>query len=377
MPEIDDKIPFIRPEFPPLHKLTILFEQIYQNNYYTNNGPYYYKFKENIEEYFDNKLSACILANATLALILSLNILLKKNKTKVIIPSFTFAAGPLSIKWAGREPVFIDVERDTWQPKIDQAKNYIIENHDDIAGILLCNTFGSGNNAIGDWEHLAREYELPLIIDSAAGFGAQYVEGEKIGSRGDCEIFSLHATKPFGVGEGGVVLSHDDTFTSRLEEMKNFGFSQVGSVDRQGLNAKITEFSCAIGILLLPDLDKKVRARQNLLKKYKMELEKYGFEFQKNDELSTVAFVSTLVPSKMDRGTLIGKLKESNIESRSYYYPAVHNHAFFKNSEVLSMEVTNTIEKNIISLPADDKMSDNDFNRIISVITKQIQRGVA
>lgn len=370
----DDKIPFIKPEFPPLEDLKALFEQIYINNFYTNNGPYYFEFKKEIEGYFGQDIKACILANATLALILSLKSTLLKGKAKVIVPSFTFSAGPLSIVWAGYSPVFIDIEIDTWQPDIKKADKYIEENHDDIAGILLCNTFGVGNEAIENWEDIAIKYSLPLVIDSAAGFGSRYNSREKVGGRGNCEVFSLHATKPFGIGEGGIVLSEDSKLIEKLERMKNFGFNSEGVSDIQGMNAKITEFSCAIGVLLLPHLDSKVAARQKILKKYKIELEKFGFKFQPNDEASTVAFISTLVPSEMDRDRLIDILKKYNIESRRYYYPATHKHPLFKNEEILNMDNTGKIANRIISLPAYEHMTDSDFRRIISVITRCIKK---
>ena len=58
---------------------------------------------------------------------------------------------------------------------------------------------------IDHWERLSDRYEVPLVIDSAAGFGSRYPWGEELGARGACEVFSFHATKSLAIGEGGAV----------------------------------------------------------------------------------------------------------------------------------------------------------------------------
>jgi len=145
--------------------------------------------------------------------------LLKGDRKKVLLPSFTFAAGAEAILRSGFEPLFIDVDRKSWQPNIEQAEQILTES-DDIAGILLCNVFGVGNTNITEWEKLASKFAKPLIIDSAAGFGSKYFDEEKVGTRGDCEIFSMHATKPFAIGEGGLVVSKNEKLLGCKQKRK-------------------------------------------------------------------------------------------------------------------------------------------------------------
>ncbi len=127
------------------------------------------------------------------------------------MPSFTFVAVAQAALWAGYRPWFIDIDADTWQPSAPSARAVLECSRDRVAGILLANVFGVGNPQVGAWEDLAAQWDLPIVIDSAAGFGSAYADGERLGGRGACEIFSFHATKPFAIGEGGALVSSRPT----------------------------------------------------------------------------------------------------------------------------------------------------------------------
>ena len=162
-------------------------------------------------------------------------------------PVFYIQRAAQAILWSNHEPVFLDINLSDWQADVTQARSYLGKHGNEVAGIIVCNTFGTPNQYIGEWEKLAKDHELPLIIDSAAGFGSDYQDGRKMGTRGDCEIFSFHATKPFGIGEGGAITSSNEEFIFKMERMKNFSFDEKGESCFIGLNAKLPELSCAIG----------------------------------------------------------------------------------------------------------------------------------
>src|SRR6266568_7466412 len=95
-------IPFIKPKFPAPEDLVKDLKRIYENNYYSNNGPVYFEFKEKLEAYLGQGLHAVIVSNATMGLTLAIEAVMgdQKNEKKYIaIPSFTFAACPLAIRW--------------------------------------------------------------------------------------------------------------------------------------------------------------------------------------------------------------------------------------------------------------------------------------
>lgn len=365
-------VPFIKPSFPSAKDVALDYEKIVASNWFTNFGPYEQEFRRKIVEFVERDVYVSTAANATLAIDLAVRALFQKSKekTQVLVPSFTFAAGPEVLVSNGYTPVFIDIHKDSWQPDIVQAEEYIIKYQDKISGILLCNIFGVGNRRISEWELMAKKYKLPLIIDSAAGFGSQYDKGTYIGESGDCEIFSLHATKPFAVGEGGLIISKSSDFIDKIRSLQNFGFDNQRNIAAIGTNAKLQELNCAIGLKQLNNYEQRLENRRRSLDHYKQELIDLDYQFQDNDELSTIAFVSVLAPNADMAETVYNHLLKSGIEVKRYYTP-LHQQSIFNDFAIIADSLNNTedIASRIISLPLHDNMDP----LVIGEITKLIK----
>lgn len=363
------KIPFIKPSFPSSADLIKDYEAIVASNWFTNFGPYEQEFRGKLADYIGDGVSVCTVANATLALELSIRALLMGDgpAKRVLIPSFTFASGPEQLISNGLIPVFIDID-DNLQPDIEQARRYLQTNPSRVVGILLGNTFGVGNPRISEWEDLANDYNLPLIIDSAAGFGSRYVSGERVGVKGACEIFSFHATKPFAIGEGGAIVSRDKNLVERCRQLSNFGFNQAKEICGIGTNAKLQELNCAIGLRQLASFDIRLAHRQKILSLHKQLLRPRGYIFQANDEKSTVPFVSVVsVAGGADK--LVQSLNEAGVEARSYYSP-LHKHEELRSrSEIAEgLEKTDEIASRIVALPVHDNMPASDVKYMADIL---------
>lgn len=364
------KVPFIKPSFPHAGDVARDYEAIVESNWFTNFGPYERDFAIKTGDFIGG-VDVCTTSNATLGLLMAIKTKFASSPTKneVLVPSFTFAAGPEMLLLSGFTPVFIDIEEKSWQPSIAQAKEYIVANKDAIAGILLCNIFGVGNKNISAWEKLSQEENLPLIIDSAAGFGSLYIEDEYLGARGDCEIFSLHATKPFAVGEGGLIVSKDKAFIAELRQFENFGFNENKEIKIIGINAKLQELNAAIGLQQLDTFENRLALRRRSLRRYKSALEAIGYIFQENDELSTVPFVSVLLPDEALAIQTKNKLVNAGVEVRKYYEPLHTQQLLLDSSKVAdTLTVTESVYARILSLPLHDSMSDADIDSITDVM---------
>lgn len=366
----EQPIPFIKPHFPDPKLIANDYAKIVESNWFTNFGPYENELCRQIENFIDKAVHVTTVANATLGIELAIKTLFKKNnqKKQIIVPSFTFIAGPASIVSAGFVPVFIDINA-SLQPDLQQAKRYIVQNKDKVAGIFLCNIFGVGNKEIGKWESFAKKHNFPLIIDSAAGFGSMYDNREYIGSRGDCEIFSMHATKPFSVGEGGLVVSKNADVIKEIRHLQNFGFDQHKIVTRIGTNAKLQELNCAIGIRQLEDFTSRLDGRRQSLLYYKSLLTKKGFTFQENDEFSTVAFVSALAPNSATSRGVYEYLLEKKIEIKKYYAPIHFMEAMSGKFLVAdTLKYTEDVARRIVSLPLHDYMDIDTIRHVVDAM---------
>lgn len=265
--------------------------------------------------------------------------------------------------------VFIDIDKKTWQPDVAQARRYIKKHPSEVVGILLCNIFGVGAPSIDDWEKLAKEFDLPMVIDSAAGFGSRYADGSRIGQRGDCEVFSFHATKPFSVGEGGAISATSPELIKKLRSLQNFGFGDTREVESIGFNAKMQEINAAIGLHQLESIDNEIGVRQSHLAWYKDILKGHKFDFQPNAENSTVCFVSVLAPDKKSADRLHAALKDGGVEISRYYNPPLHKHKAFKGFELAdTLDVTEDFCSRILSLPAHTFIGDSERKLIDDIV---------
>lgn len=360
------KVPFIKPHLPTPLEVSADYSAIVASNWFTNFGPFETRFREAAANFIGSTVGVATVTNATLGIDLALRALIggRNSGKKVIMPSFTFAAGAEAIISNSLTPVLIDIKKETWQPNIDEARNYIEENEKEVAGILLCNIFGVGNRDIAAWEALSSKYAIPLIIDTAAGFGSRYNNEEMTGSRGDCEIFSLHATKPFAVGEGGLVSSKSRPLIDGIRQLQNFGFGNDHQVIDIGTNAKMQEINAAIGLRQLSGFEDRLKARRETLRLYKSLLS--DFTFQDNDELSTVPFASVVAPSVQTATLGYQRLIDEGIEARRYYQP-LHTYDIIMGQALLASDLseTNDIADRIISLPVHDDM-DTEIVKLIS-----------
>lgn len=347
-------IPFIKPNFPAVNELANEYTSIIKSNWYTNFGPYEKKFRQAIEEYIDhNGIISVTFANATIALIAAIVSILGKGdgSKKIIMPSFTFVAGAQAILWGGYRPIFVDINPDDLQANINLAQK-ILSVDDDIVAILFCNSFGIGSKDIIKWESMARKHSIPLIIDSAAGFGSKYSTGEALGSKGNCEIFSFHATKPFAIGEGGAVTTKDSNLAKKLHEFTNFGFNDVGNSTQLSMNAKMQELNAVIGLLQFKHFESRLKNRRLAYKNYWRHLEGVGFKSVDNIENSSLCFATLICPPAIDNLQLIKHLQSLGIQARKYYNLPIHKQAYFENG--LELYNTEIVANSVISLPIHD-----------------------
>lgn len=367
------KVQFISPEFPASELVAKDYDTIHANNWYTNFGPFEKNFAEKIREYVGQDVDVATMSNATTGLMLAMLALLPRpdgNRNKVLMPAFTFAAGADCLLLLGYTPVFVDIEVDTWQPNSKVAREYLKKHGNDVVGLLFCNIFGVGSPNIDEWEKIAKDSKLPLIIDSAAGFGSRYPDGSLLGARGDCEVFSFHATKPFAIGEGGAILGRDREFITEVRELSNFGFSNDRAVHHIGINAKLQELNCAIGLRQLETLNEKIKSRQEILVLYKHKLEKLGYAFQPNDSKSSVVFASVLAPTADLANKFYEALRDHNIEAHRYYNPHLYKHPGIKDGSLLAdtLTVTDDVCARIISLPVHQHIDEETIDNIVRLI---------
>ncbi|WGD38072.1 DegT/DnrJ/EryC1/StrS family aminotransferase [Lysinibacter sp. HNR] len=366
------EVPFIRPVFPFPTDLSVDFEEIIESNWFTNFGPREIRFREKIADYLGQNLHAVTFNNATSGIIAALSAVFGPGDgTKgIIIPSFTFAAGALSIQLLGYKPLFIDIDADTLQPSVESAIHIAREGKCEVAGVLLCNTFGIGNPDISDWENLCEQKSWPMVVDSAAGFGSRHSDGTLLGATGRCEVFSFHATKPFAIGEGGAVVTSDPILAESMRSFSNFGFADGLGSNQVGINGKLQELNAALGLRQFPKFEKALSSRRLALNRYREEISADFFSFPRGIEQSSVCFASVITVDHKTRERARERLIEEGVEARTYYSPVVDRQPIFAPYQDLSapLPVTEDIAGRVLSLPIHENMKSEDLDRVIKTL---------
>lgn len=370
-------IPFLKPDVVHLDTYIHYLKQIDNNHFYSNFGPLNTQFEQRvIKEVFDGEGHCSTVNNCTSGLILAINSVKRSNARYALMPSFTFAATPLSAIWAGLEPYFIDIDPLSWEMDQEKLSAAIKLLGDDVAVVVPYATFAN-NTPLEHYRKLVED-GIPVVVDAAPGFGANF-EGKNFGKGfNGCVVYSYHATKAFGIGEGGLVYSNNKNIIKKIIKSSNFGFEQPGISNELGFNAKLPEIIAAIALATLDIYKQKYVNRENLYTQYKNAMNKSGllnngWALQKTRGEIPHQFFPLLAPKNIDVNKLLKQLKSMDIGCRSYFSPCCHQQKQFSNYKHDGLETTDDISKRVISLPLWEGMKAEDINYVIKSIVKACQ----
>ena len=267
---------------------------------------------------------------------------------KLVVPDYTFTSTEQAAKLQGIETIVVDVDIDTGCLTTEILSSI---NEDYDAVVVVCPL-----STIPDLKKLhdyCKENNKKLIIDGAATFGSK----TSIYSLGDAYCFSFHATKTLPVGECGAVVLNKDK-CDLAKSYITFGLNAEKKVELVGINAKVSEYTCAILLSLLDTVWESIGHRLDITYLYKRELGE--FVLPSND--TKTVYTSLPIYVKDVSQDIIHKLAENNIQTIKYYQPLVG--------------LPNTLElfNSNICLPTHQEVTEDDVNRIIKIIRECIFR---
>jgi dTDP-4-amino-4,6-dideoxygalactose transaminase len=251
---------------------------------------------------------------------------------EVVVPSFTFLAGPAAIVWNNLRPVFIDVDPHTTNVTPQAVAAAITPR---TVAISACHNFGNPCD-VPALAAVAAEHGLPLIIDAAHGFGAT-THGRAVGAGATAQVFSLSPTKLLVAGEGGIIATDCDCLAHFVRLGREYG--NDGSYDAlfAGVNGRMPELSAAVALSSLAMLDDVANRRREIAARYRHELEQLpgiGFVESAAGSLSCHKdFSITIDPARfgMTRDSVRRALAARGVETRTYYDPPCHRQTAFEH----------------------------------------------
>jgi dTDP-4-amino-4,6-dideoxygalactose transaminase len=317
-------------------------------------------------------------ANCTLALELVLRAVAcdsSPSRRLVLVPSYTFVATASAAISAGLQPMFIDVEDQGWHADPGAIDEGLRANQGRVAALLACSTFGTPPPAaqLLAWREAADRYDVPLIIDAAAGFGAWMPsEGgtpEAEHQVADAVAYSMHATKPFAVGEGGLLVTRSSRLAELTRRLANFGFDEVRRVTVLGTNGKLDELTCAMALCALDDLDAVVARRRATARLISTPCTSLGMRLQVGEERATWQAVYLQAASPAQRDAVLRACAADGIEARSYFSDPLHlERSFAGFPRHGNLDVTARLASGALALPMANDLSPREVERIVSAV---------
>ncbi len=356
-----------QPFLPDLSEFSPYLERIWENKILTNGGP----FHEQLEKELCLKLGVqhlSLFSNGTLALITALQVL--RITGEVITTPYSFVATAHSLLWHGNKPVFVDVDPVTLNLDPKKIEAAITPQ---TTAIMPVHCYGNPCD-VDAIQSIADNYNLRVIYDAAHAFGVDCHCGSIL-NHGDLSVLSFHATKVFNTFEGGAIICHDLKMKQKIDHLKNFGFVDEVTVVAPGINAKMSEFNAALGVLQLKHIDQAILLRSKIddfYRNYFKDID--GIRCIPNVSIKpNFSYFPILVEPNypLTRDELYIKMKKLGINARRYFYPLISDFPMYRgysSATRSNLPVASNASDRILCLPIYPELSIFDQERIVESI---------
>jgi dTDP-4-amino-4,6-dideoxygalactose transaminase len=350
----------MKPSLPNVEMISSYWRRIDESRVYSNFGPLNEELTLRLAHYFhvdsDNVL---LVSNGTLALQAAVATS-SLERSKWVIPSWTFIATAQAVVSAGSVVEFEDVDPDTWALSPDSNRS--------ASGVIAVAPFGS-QVKLEYWAQESRRH--PVVIDAASCFDSCN-DLSLVNKYNFAVMISLHATKLVTTGEGGVIVG-PKAWIAEMKKWINFGFYGDRIARRTGTNAKLSEYHAAVG---LASLDQWESTRISWMTR----LTKLSNGLSQNNILVQPAIAEGFVTSTLialfdnqeAKMLLERRLLASEIDSRDWWGAGIHNMPAFQialNGDKPKLPVTEDLASRTLGLPMYLDLSDHEIEKILKVVT--------
>lgn len=315
--------------------------------------------------------------NGLWGIVMSIYALRLKGKSEIIMPSLTYRRMADIAAWLKMVPHFCDVDYVTLGVKAEHVESCINDNTALILAphpiVNLCDIDGLVS--------LSKEYDIPILFDSVEASFAEH-HGKKIGSFGDAECFSMHASKFLNGFEGGYITTNNATLAAQLRIIRNNGINDdTGILENSGMDGKLIELHAAMGLACLDDKDEQIERNKARFLKYKTELITVdGITLIEYSLTEKRSFKNILVRLEkewpLSREITIEILQAENMVVRPYYFPPLHKKE--NKFSTIKGHLTNTemLMDRLLLLPCGEFVTHDDIE-VVADYLRYIQRNAS
>ena len=358
-----------RPNIGNRETLLARINEMLDRRWLSNDGPLVQDFEKRISDFLGVK-HVVAMCNATVALEIASRAL--NLNGEVIVPSYTFIATAHALQWQETTPVFCDMDSATHN--IDPAKiERLITPR--TTGILGVHVWGRGcdTEAI---EEIAARRNLKVMYDASHGFACSK-GGRMLGTFGECEVFSFHATKFLNCFEGGAVVTNNDDLAEKMRLTRNFGFKGFDNVIYLGVNGKMSEVHAAMGLTNLDAVEEIIAVNRRNYEAYRAGLANvpgisvidYDPAERNNYQYVVIEVDPEVCPRNRDE--IVEALHAENIIARKYFWPGCHKMEPYRSLQPnagLLLPETERVSAQVIVLPTGQAVEVETVARVCEII---------
>jgi UDP-4-keto-6-deoxy-N-acetylglucosamine 4-aminotransferase len=344
-----------------------------QSDYLTT-GPRVAEFEQAVAGYCGARHAVAV-SNGTAALHAAMFALNIGPGDEVIVPAITFAASSNCVLYMGATPVFADVDPDTLLIDTDSARRCITTRTKAIVGVDY-----AGQPC--DWDALraiADEHGLALVADGCHALGGT-CNGRKVGTLAEMTVFSFHPVKHVATGEGGMILTDDPDYDSRLRLFRNHGITteartrdEAGEwfyeMTELGYNYRLTDIQAALGTSQMRKLTTFLKKRRDIAKFYDTAFA--GTDIRPLATRNDVEHAYHLYVVRVsDRDRVFKELRQAGIGVQVHYIP-VHLHPYYRDKLGTGTGMCPVAEEaygQILSLPMFPDLTEDDMQYVVETL---------
>lgn len=364
------KIPIYQPSLSGREKEYVI--DCLDSTWISSKGKYISLFEDKFAAYIGTRHAASV-CNGTVAIHLALVALGVGPGDEVIVPTLTYIASVNAIVYTGATPVFCDSLQSSWQMDPEDVEAKITAKTKAVMAVHLYGHSCDMDSLVA----LCKKKGLFLIEDCAEAIGGLY-KGKHVGTFGDISTFSFFGNKTITTGEGGMVVTQDETLFERSKHFKGQGLAKYREYwhDVIGYNYRMTNIAAAIGLAQLEQIETFVLQKKKIAEAYikYLNLDKVDYHREGVNVYHSYWMFSILVKEAALREPLREYLKDNGIETRPLFYP-VHTMPMY-SSRYQKYNVAEDLGWRGINLPSFPQLEDNQIKLIAHLINDFLAKAI-
>lgn len=285
---------------------------------------------------------------------------------KVIVAANTYIATILAVKQAGLEPVLVEPDEKTFNIDPEQVRRKITPH---TKAILVTHLYGQ----LADMETLsciAIKEGMLLIADAAQSHGARLISPEIKGDLADATAYSFYPTKNLGaLGDAGAVTTDDKDLAKVVEALRNYGSFKKYQFDLAGYNSRLDEIQAVFLLEKLKDLDTQNLRRREIAGLYLKGIKNNKIQLPFWDGSTNHVFHLFVIRVE-EREKFCAFLEENEIGYLIHYPIPPHKQKALPELAELSFPVTEAIHDQVVSIPLNPYLTDEEVSKIIAVLNR-------